>query len=781
VRPPIVQLAMAYGAGLWAGLVLSVPQGVGLMSAVAGLAAAGTGTWPATVAAAGAMGLLTGSLTGERRATSCARAWNSGPHAVIVRVHDRPGLRGLTGATVLTAPEGCGGELALHSQPGALPAGARAILVGSFRSPTILHVDHARVLRGRRALRFRLRDWVARRITRLYGPRAPLVKALVLGERGDLDPQWRRTFADAGVAHLLAISGLHVGVVAAWMVLAGGVVLRRQRAIWLAAGVTWAYVTLLGFPAPAVRAAGLISVGTVARLRHRHPPPEAILAVAALVVLLVDPVAAGEIGAWLSVTAAWGTNRAVRALGKGSRPALLVLGAASVGATIATAPLTAFAFGTVAPIGVLTNFVAVPLAGMAVPAIFASLLAGAPMAAAAGLLLAATERVAAVASTVPFGRVRGTPGLSFALPWALLLAAAVWGLSRPRLRWTTHARTVVLLTGVAWTVAAIPTTLARSRASGLTVFVLDVGQGDGIVLRTPHGHWVVVDGGPRSPAGDAGRRIVVPFLRRHGVRTLDVVIATHADADHLGGIPAIVDGLVPDLVLEPGQPAGTMLYLDYLRVIDADGVTWRPARAGDTIVVDSVRLAVLHPTSRWMATHLATNENCVVVRVSYGQFDVMLTGDAGFAAESALVKLTGPTEVLKVGHHGSAGATGDAWLDVVRPRVAVISVGAHNRYGHPSPVTLRRLAAHGATVFRTDRGGTVTIKSDGRYFEVVQGKPPSLPESIWCMARALLPSSVSSSSKSACTPPRRESFPTFSTTSPSPARSSPATSAARDW
>ena len=259
--------------------------------------------------------------------------------------------------------------------------------------------------------------------------------------------------------------------------------------------------------------------------------------------------------------------------------------------------------------------------------------------------------------------------------------------------------------------AAVPALMGWGRGGGFAILGLDGGQGDGIVRRTPHGHWVVVEGGPRAPVIDAGRSIIVPFLRRHGVHGLDVVVATHADADHLGGIPAIVDAMVPDLALEPGQPVGTPLYLDYLRTVDADGVSWRPARAGDTLMLDSVRLAVLHPSAHWIAPHPATNENCVVLRVSYGQFDAVLTGDAGIPAESALVNVTPPSEVLKVGHHGSASATGESWVETVRPRVAVISVGAHNRYGHPSPEVVRRLAGHGIAIFRTDRGGTVTIRS----------------------------------------------------------------------
>ncbi len=769
MRPPVVQLVVAYGAGLWAGLAFSMPRPVSVAVAAGGVAAGAAGSWGGLLAAAAGTGVLTGSLAGERRRAGCAAVWSAETHVATVRVHDRAGVRGLARVTVLSAPEQCGGDLLLRAEPGSLPAGARAVIVGLYRPPAVWRARHVRVLRGPRPWRWALRDAIGRRIERLYGPRAPLVEALILGRREDLDPGWRRIFAEAGIAHLLAISGLHVGILAAWTLALGRLLWPARIAMGLTACAVWGYVVLLGLPAPAVRAAGFITIRTVAQWRQRHPPPQAALAVAALVVLAVDPLAATEVGAWLSVAATWGTGWALQRLEPVERAvsgrAVLRLLAASGGATLATAPISAFAFGTVAPVGLLTNLVAVPLAGVVVPGAFGSLAAGWPLASGTGLALAALERAAVLARSVPGGQIRGAPGAAFAAPWLALLLVVVWWagwVRRPRFPVRAAA---LAAAAAAWGLAAVSAVARRADQGGLTLYVLDVGQGDAIALRTPHGRWALVDGGPRTAAGDAGRTVVLPFLRRHGVGALDVVIATHGDADHLGGVPALVEALVPELVLEPGQPLGTPLYLEYLRAVDAAGVRWRPARAGDTLVLDSVTLAILHPSESWVETHLAPNENSVVVQVSYGRFDALLVGDAGLPAESVLVRSARPAELLKVGHHGSAGATGEGWLAVLRPEAAVISVGP-NRYGHPSPQVLGRLAAHGVAVFRTDRGGTVTIRSDGRYFEVVQNLSTSWPERIGCWVRTWLPSSALSSNRSACTPGRRASFPTFSTTSP---------------
>jgi competence protein ComEC len=509
-------------------------------------------------------------------------------------------------------------------------------------------------------------------------------------------------------------------------------------------------------------------VHAVARARQRHPPGAAVLAVGGLTVLVLDPGAVSAVGAWLSFAAVWGTGVAVAFLPPARRRGAWALVAASAGATIATAPITALTFGAVAPIGVVANLVAVPAAGIAVPGVFASLIVGGPLATGAGLVLAAIERTASVAAAVPGGHLQGDPGLALAAPWAAVLALAVWWWRRrPAWRMVERRMAALAAAGV-WASVAVAGWPA-GQYDGLTIHVLSVGQGDAIAIRSPHGRWMLVDGGPRTPAGDAGRRVVVPFLRRHGARALDVVVASHADADHLGGIPAALSALPAGAVLEPGQPVGTALYLEFLATVDRVGADWRAARAGDVLDLDGVRVEVLHPTARWRAQEVRTNENCVVLRVSYGAFDALLTGDIGFPAESALVGRVGQVEMLKVGHHGSAGSSGSTWLDAVAPRVAVISVGP-NGFGHPSPAALRRLAAHRIDVYRTDRGGTVTIRSDGRYFSIgQQSANPSLARRL-CPILDWLRSRLSSSSRSGCSPRPRASSPTSYTTWPSPPR-----------
>jgi competence protein ComEC len=235
------------------------------------------------------------------------------------------------------------------------------------------------------------------------------------------------------------------------------------------------------------------------------------------------------------------------------------------------------------------------------------------------------------------------------------------------------------------------------------------------VLRTPGGQWVAIDAGPRGgPAGlpDAGRRTVAPFLQAHGAATLAALVISHAHADHVGGAPALLERFPTGLVVEPGERVDDPVYYDFLDAVEARGAPWHAGRPGERFELDGVRFTLLHPDPRWPHWGEDVNEDSVVLLVEYGAFRALFAGDAGFPAESLLHGRVGPVALLKVGHHGSRGSSGGAWLEELHPRAAVVSVGV-NPYGHPAAAALGRLAAAGVQVWRTDQQGTVTVTTDG--------------------------------------------------------------------
>lgn len=716
MRPPILYLTVVFAAGLATalhGVELRVTAWCVLLAAL--LIQRRT----PLAAALGFMlvaGILWGAAALREQRGSCAGRWAQRPgatRAALVELTDPVAASGgVTDGVVRGSPTGCGGALTIRWPPGHPARGGTTwIVAGRFLGDAargILVARRVRAVAGEPRGRGALRDRIAERSRRLFGARAPLVDALVIARRTDLDAELRERYTRSGLAHLLSISGLHVAFFAAWL----NVLLVRlrlgPRARFVAGtAVMLAYVWLLGFPAPATRSAAMLAGLDIATLRQRIVAPRGLVALTALCVMLGDPFSIQSVGAWLSVAAVGAVIWAGRATERHHKVVRLLAPAAA--ATLLTAPITAYSFGTVAPIGVLANLAAIPLAGLAVPGLMAALLCSSSwLAAGAGLCLALLDLVAKTAAALPGGHFTMIAGPQAAVLWLGVLVLAWWLWNAPRRRWVIGARVAFVGVLLSWTTLFHAFT-RLSACECLTVSFLDVGQGDAIVLRSPAGRWLVIDGGPRGPDGDAGRRVVVPFLRSHGATQLAAIVATHAHLDHFGGLPAVLDAFDPAYVLEPGQPVPDAGYLGFLSAVESDGAQWRPARRGDTLELDGVSIAVLSPDSGWVASQTDINEESVVLLVTYGASRLLLAGDAGLPTEAHLAGQVGRVTLLKVGHHGSRGATSDGWLDELQPVDAVISVGAKNRYGHPAPETLDRLRRHGVTVLRTDERGTITF------------------------------------------------------------------------
>jgi competence protein ComEC len=390
-----------------------------------------------------------------------------------------------------------------------------------------------------------------------------------------------------------------------------------------------------------------------------------------------------------------------------------------VGATLATAPITALALGTVAVVGIALNFAAIPIAAAAVPGVVASLLAwplshrlAEALATGSGLLLHALEVLARGGAAVPGGHVITEAGLLPAAPWAAALALFLWGMHGRATRLVAVRRWSWAAAAALWAPLVLALGPSPDRDGRLALHFLDVGQGDGAVIRTPGGQFVVVDAGPRTERGNAGRRVVAPFLARQRARRLAALVVSHAHADHVGGAISVLDRFPAAVVLEPGAVFDDPGYARFLGAVAAAGVPWRSGRPGDAFTLDGVRFTLLHPDIAWSGWGEDLNEDSLVLLVEFGAFRALFSGDAGFAAERYLKGRVGEVSVLKVGHHGSRGSTSDEWLAELSPRVAVVSVGANN-YGHPAAQTLARLARRGIEVRRTDRDRTVTILTDG--------------------------------------------------------------------
>jgi competence protein ComEC len=238
--------------------------------------------------------------------------------------------------------------------------------------------------------------------------------------------------------------------------------------------------------------------------------------------------------------------------------------------------------------------------------------------------------------------------------------------------------------------------------------VLDVGQGDSILVQVPQGALLVDEGPPEAGVADQ--------LRKLGIHRLAAIVLTHPHRDHVGGAPAVLDAMPVGFVLDPREPTDSVDERAALREARREGVPIVPARVGRVYTLGRLRLRVLWPDGGGVEGD-DPHHHAVVLLVSFGSFDALLTADA--ESEVTLPLRPPPVELLKVAHHGSSDPGLPELLDLLRPRVAVVSVGAHNDYGHPAPSTVAALADEpGLAVYRTDQDGRVVVESDGRTYSV---------------------------------------------------------------
>ena len=570
----------------------------------------------------------------------------------------------------------------------------------------------------------RLRDRIETAVGRgTTGLRRGIVLGVVLGEDEGLPDTVRHDFRASGLYHLLAVSGQNVAFIAAGF-LGLGWLLRLRRVVreLLTLGGISAYVLAVGWQPSVARAAVAGALASLAWLVARPRDRWHFLALGALVLLAWMPTSIFDPGFQLSFAAVAAIFAAVprtHVLLAGSPlpPRLTEACAVALVCGLVTAPIVLFQFGRAPVYTVPANVVAEP----AMPLVLGlGLLAGAidpiaPAAAAAlawlaGWAAAWLELVASTFGTLPGAQVGPRGALLLTLATGSGLAALRLGRSRlARLTPTQTAALVAaaLVVGVGWW-ATRPAAQPWVEPAGLRVTFLDVGQGDSTLLETASGRVLVDEGPPEAN--------VASQLARRGIQSLSAIVLTHPQRDHIGGAADVLRHLRVGFVLDPELAATGTDEEEAMAAAHERGVPVRPARAGEEFRLGGLHFEVLNPQDAGTPSE-DPNQNAVVLLVSYGETDILLTADAESDVTSNLPLK--PVEILKVAHHGSADPGLEDELETLRPRVAVISVGRGNDYGHPRPETLAALATvPGISVYRTDEDGAVVVESDGRRIRV---------------------------------------------------------------
>ena len=723
-------------------------------------------------------------------------------------------------------------------------------LKGVIKSPLLIeHLGDASTNRALKVL-FHLRLRMMDRIDSSFRPPvAGTLKAMLTGNRYFLDRNSVERLRESSTFHTLVIAGLHIGIIA-WALLGGRSALKRRKAwrVIVCLLVLWAYAIMVGLAPPVTRATAMITVGLIGPLLFRRSTSINTVALAAFLMLALEPALVADPGFQLSFVAVAGivalalpladklrhlgqwrpTSHtphppscspsvrylaealfwderafniemrraavryklkkagAARVIGRLRIQAILrgalLLMITSGAIQLATLPLMALYFNRVAPVGVLLNVVAGLLTGVlmltALGAITVSGLSAWISAQLAFVVNAA--HYVLVNAIVPFvelpfatfraAHYEGWHTIVYALyfvPFAML----AWLLDRWRPihyvptfdRRVKHrapgreqsagkiaapprfpfAPSLLCALAMASALVAVVRPPSDQPDGKLRVHFLDVGQGDSALIVFPHGKTMLVDGGgelhfdrrAHDQQGGAhaeeaelfadnafaiGEAVVSRFIWSLGRTRVDYVLATHADADHIGGLWDVVRNMEVGQAIVGHVPAADPEYDRFVDALRQRRVPLSAVSAGERFEVDGVMIEVLWPPLAYGAAVTSENNDSVVLRLVYGSVSILLAGDIEKAAEDSLVAsgMELRSDLLKVPHHGSRTSSTEAFLDAVNPRYAVISVGERSRFGHPHSSVVNRYLARGVKRYQTGRDGMVTMKTDGSTLDI---------------------------------------------------------------
>jgi competence protein ComEC len=561
---------------------------------------------------------------------------------------------------------------------------------------------------------------------------ASIAAAVLIGDRSGLPDETRNMLQAAGTYHVIAISGGNIAILAAAACSLFAIAGIRGRAGALLTIVVLIAFAMMVTSGPSVWRATLMAIAYFAShlVDHRTPVWQAT-AVAAAVILVLQPLDLADPGFLMTFGATTalieGARRGAVLLAglKHKTPAGVVLSwivATLIGSLAVEAvllPVSAAAFSRVTSAGLILNLLAVPamgavqIAAMVVTTMSTSSLiaygAGWMAHMAAGALVSSADLVTLapwLAARVP------PPSAWLVLVYYVALPVTVAGRGRFRL-----AGAAVYIAALVAIVSGADLTRGRDEKPRLRLTVFDVGQAESMLLEAGDYTLLVDTGGVPFGGGiDIGRRVLAPALWARGLRSIDAMLVTHGDPDHLGGAVAIADDFRPRQIWEGIRLPRHLPTQELSQEATRLQIPVSPLLAGDAIRRNGVQLRVLHPPAPDWERRRVRNDDSVVIEVVYGDVAMLLTGDIGVDVERAIAPQLTQTRIriLKVAHHGSRTSSSSALIESWRPQVAVISCGRGNRFGHPAPEVLERLDAIEATVLRTDLDGQITIETDGR-------------------------------------------------------------------
>ncbi|MEO1021264.1 MAG: DNA internalization-related competence protein ComEC/Rec2 [Bacteroidota bacterium] len=582
----------------------------------------------------------------------------------------------------------------------------------------------------------RLRSNALSRIDELFSrENRAIAKALLLGYKSELEADQKQAFSRAGLSHIMAVSGLHVGFVVApfWILIPYFQTYRygKWTGLTLLILILWFYAGITGFSASVMRASLMAVFLAYGRLFHKPSNSINITASAGIVLLLIDPGQLFEVGFQLSFSAVFIILLLLPVLQHRlpywvrvkwyGQPITVML--VSLVVQLGLLPIQAYYFGELSLISPLANALFVPWLGLIIPISLAAVVLS-------GLFLPVAELMNMPCEWFLHGLntfVSESSGWTFswmAIPeisfllfpfWvALIMLISNYRFKRARWRW-------VIISLLLFCSLQLQYIIKKLESAPLQVTFFDVGQGDAALVSTPEGKHVLIDTGVWRPGSSSAESVLMPYFKANQISHLDAIILSHPHSDHIGGTAGLIGSLSIGNIYNSGFKYDSELYRSYLRRANEKEIPVHKASAGDQLYIDdSVLFLVMGPDSHPFGDD--PNEHSVVLYVRYGDSEMLFTGDAGREQEQRLIHNYGKLldiDVLKVGHHGSSTSSGISFLEEVTPEMAVLSLGERNRYRHPHLQALANIHRFTSNIWITARDKGLILRSDGKTIEVV--------------------------------------------------------------
>lgn len=573
-------------------------------------------------------------------------------------------------------------------------------------------------------LRYQIGDIIEKEIG---GTEATFLKSILIGDRSEIPYELKESFINSGVMHILAVSGLHVGIITIILLTVFRVFRLNNVFIFILTTICLVvYIFLTGSSPSVVRASIMAIVLLGALVLERKVNIFNSIAVAALIILLLDTRQLFNPGFQLSFVAVISIvmlfpimSKIKNLLPDDLRKNRLLqnvidLFIVSFSAAIGTLPFTSYYFGKISVIGLVANLIIVPLMGVVLSmgimfiifsfiSVYLSNIVAESTRSFASLLLYCVNYF----GNMKYSHLNSVFSIStglFYYFWVFFF----FTLNRKNFLGRLFIGLLLILNIYLFT--------SLFECSDLEILFFDVGQGDAILIKTPEEKYILVDAGVKNPNYDAARRFIVPYLNRNNIKTIDLLINSHPHSDHLGGIPTILRGFKVSRMIDAGSVENSSLYSEYRKLLDSLKINYVIKNRGDTIYInDKIRLYILNPTTEIKSTENINNHS-IVIKIIYKNSSILLTGDIESRYEEEIGNLYKDflkSNIYKCPHHGSNTSSSRYFIGFVKPEYAIISVGQNNKFDHPSVEVIERLEELNVDTYRTDHHGAVLFRTDG--------------------------------------------------------------------